>query len=137
MTRRVRRQGVGRSGALLAGLAVAVALIWSLVACGGGSSAAKPFASSSSPRTGVEHPCSDATLEIPRGREIDLSACGANAEASVIDPNQILNKLGTLVFIARAAGTATIDVIGVPPCQTGKQCSNARQQLAHIVVKVS
>jgi hypothetical protein len=120
---------------LVAGPAVALALVGLLAACGG--SGAKPAASTSSPRTEVEHPCADATLDIPRGREIDLSACGANAEATVTDPSQILNKLGTLVFIARAAGDATIDVVGVPPCQTGQQCSNARQQLAHIVVKVS
>ena len=137
MIRRGRRQGVGRLAALVVVPVVAAALIGSLAACGGGSGATKPSVSTSSPRTAVEHPCSDATLEIPRGREIDLSSCGANAEATVSDPNQILNKLGTLVFIARAAGTATIDVIGVPTCQTGQQCSNARQQLAHIVVKVS
>ena len=121
----------------LAVVGLAAAMSLSLSGCGDSSKQATPQPSGSSPRTEVEHLCSDATLSIPKGRQLDFTSCGADASATVTDPNAVLSRLGALVFIARAAGQATIDISRGPACSPGEQCSQARVSVARIVVNVS
>jgi len=108
-----------------------------LAGCGSSAKMAQPSPSSSSPRSAIEHACSDATLSVPKGRQLDFTSCGPQAGATVTDPGLVLNQLGPLVFIARAAGQATIDITQAPTCSPGQVCSQVRVMIARIVVQVS
>lgn len=120
----------------LGALGIVTVAALSLTGCGS-SSKASPQPSGSSSLTEVEHPCSDATLSIAKGRQLDFTACGADATATLTDPASVLSRVGTLIFVARAAGQATIDISRGPACSPGAVCSQARVQLARIVVNVS
>jgi hypothetical protein len=125
-------------GAAVAGF-MSVALV-SLSGCGDSKGAA-PLPSGSSPRTEIEYSCSDATLSVPKGRQLDFTSCGAEATATVTvtvtDPDAVLSRLSSLVFIARAVGHATIEISRGPACSPGEQCSQARTTVARMVVDVS
>lgn len=118
-------------------LGVAVLAVLAASGCGSSSKRASPQPSSSTPKAAVEHPCQDSTVAVQLGRQLDFSSCGAGATATLTDPNKVLSSLGPLMFIARAAGQATIDVTRVPACSPGEACSQAREQVARIVVNVS
>jgi hypothetical protein len=136
MTGDVRRSGCGRPSRWgAAGLAIGVVVL--VGGCGSSSKSASPKVSSSSPESAIEHPCTDATLSVPLGRQLNFTACGADAVVTTNDPTSVLSRLGSLSFIARAAGQVTIDISRGPACTPGQACSQVQRQVAHIVVKVS